>query len=76
MYKIPKKCSKCGSVIIKTETGTEIVRIFNKGKLIKERRLPTTRRIFCDRCYEEQEGSGTHKCTGGHKLSKINDKSD
>lgn len=67
MYKIPKKCSKCRGTIIRTETGTEIVRTFNKGKLIKESRLPVTRRIFCNNCFEEQKESGTHIYAGRHK---------
>jgi len=49
--KIPKKCPKCGCNRIHTETGRDICRFYEDGKLTKvdDRSMP--RRIFCDNCH-------------------------
>jgi hypothetical protein len=50
---IPKKCPRCGSTKVHTETGRDISRYFDNGKHYKTTDVPFDRRVFCDGCYYE-----------------------
>jgi len=50
---IPKSCPECKSPDIHTETGREIKRNFNNGKLVSSSDIRIERRVFCNKCFHE-----------------------
>jgi hypothetical protein len=51
--RIPKECPKCHCKYLHSETGPSVIREFYNGKLVVEKNWTTTRRLFCDGCFEE-----------------------